>query len=192
MEKRLPGKAIVVSAPSGAGKTTLVKHLLIAVPVLEFSVSAASREKREGETDGKDYYFIPTAKFREKIEQEEFVEWQEVYPGQFYGTLKSELERIWSRSGVPIFDVDVVGGLNLKRYFGEAALAIFIQPPSLEVLKQRLAHRGTENPESMNRRVSKANYEMGFAPRFDTIIINDHLESKCRQITEIVCKFLNM
>lgn len=192
MEKRLPGKAIVVSAPSGAGKTTIVRHLLSAIPVLEFSVSAASRKQREGETEGTDYYFIPAAKFREKIEKEEFVEWQEVYPGQYYGTLKSELERIWARKCVPIFDVDVVGGLNLKRYFGEAALAIFIQPPSVEVLKQRLEHRGTENPESINRRVSKATYEMEFAPRFDTIIVNDHLELKCRQITEIVSKFLEI
>lgn len=192
MEKRAQGKAIVVSAPSGAGKTTLVRHLLSAVPALEFSVSAASREKREGETEGKDYYFIPAEKFREKIGQGAFVEWQEVYPGQLYGTLKSELERIWARKGVPIFDVDVVGGLNLKQYFGEAALAIFIQPPSIEVLKQRLIHRGTESAENMNRRISKATFEMEFAPRFDTIIVNDHLESKCRQITEIVSNFLEL
>lgn len=184
-------KAIIVSAPSGAGKTTLVRHLLAALPVLEFSVSAASRPKRDGETDGRDYYFISTAEFRNKIEQDQFVEWEEVYHGSYYGTLKSELERIWAKGGIPIFDVDVVGGLNLKRYFGADAIAIFIQPPNIEVLHHRLKNRGTEDDESLSKRLSKAQFELTFADQFDTIIINDHLESKCIEITDIVSNFLS-
>jgi guanylate kinase len=185
-------KAIVVSAPSGAGKTTLVRHLLVAMPVLEFSVSAASRQKRDGETDGKDYYFITADDFRSRISKDEFVEWEEVYPGSYYGTLKSELERIWQKHGIPIFDVDVIGGLNLKKYFGDAALAIFIQPPSIEILGQRLYHRGTESEESLKNRLSKAEYELGFAPQFDTIIVNDNLETKCAEIVTIVSDFLDL
>lgn len=184
-------KAIIVSAPSGAGKTTLVRHLLAALPVLEFSVSAASRPKRDGETDGRDYYFISTAEFRNKIEQDQFVEWEEVYHGSYYGTLKSELERIWAKGGIPIFDVDVVGGLNLKRYFGADAIAIFIQPPNIEVLHHRLKNRGTEDDESLSKRLSKAQFELTFADQFDKIIINDHLESKCREITDIVSNFMS-
>jgi guanylate kinase len=183
-------KAIVVSAPSGAGKTTLVRHLLSALPVLEFSVSAASRIKREGEIDGRDYYFISSHEFRQKIREDEFVEWQEVYTGSFYGTLKSELERIWEQGRFPIFDVDVVGGLNLKTYFGDAALAIFISPPGVETLEKRLRHRGTENEDSLKIRLDKAVYEMEFAPRFDRTIVNDDLEAKCIEIVAIVKDFL--
>lgn len=172
------GKAIIVSAPSGAGKTTLVKHLLRTLPVLEFSVSACSRAKREGETDGKDYYFITVEEFQNKIQNDEFVEWQEVYSGSYYGTMKSELIRIWSKGGTPIFDVDVVGGLNLKKYFGDQALAIFIQPPTLEVLQDRLRNRGTEDDESLMKRILKAEYELGFASWFDEIIVNDNLHIK--------------
>ena len=185
-------KAIIVSAPSGAGKTTLVKHLLRTLPMLQFSVSAASRQKREEETDGRDYYFITADEFRNKIEKDEFVEWQEVYQGSYYGTLKSELERIWAKGGFPIFDVDVIGGLNLKRYFGSDALAIFIQPPTVEVLKERLKHRGTENDESLAKRLSKAEYELTFAPQFDKIIINDDLQVKCQEITDILDHFLSI
>lgn len=190
MPEEIIRKAVVVSAPSGAGKTTLVRHLLKTIPVLEFSVSAASRPKRESEQDGRDYYFIREDEFRERINRDEFVEWQEVYPGNFYGTLKSELERIWQKHSVPIFDVDVLGGLNLKKYFGETSLAIFIQPPSVSVLEQRLVNRGTESDESLKKRISKAEFEMKFAPRFDRIIVNDHLDEKCAEIVNIVSDFL--
>ncbi len=190
-DKKMQGKAIIVSAPSGAGKTTLVKHLLGVIPSLGFSVSAASRMQRHGETDGKDYYFITPEAFRQKIEHDEFVEWQEVYPGNYYGTLKSELDRIWSKGGIPIFDVDVKGALNLKRYFGEQALAIFIQPPSVEILYDRLVKRGSEDEESLLKRISKADYELGFASCFDTIIVNDDLKVKCDEIFEIVTRFIS-
>ncbi len=184
-------KAVVVSAPSGAGKTTLVKCLLRELPALEFSVSAASRKIREGETDGRDYYFITAESFRTLIGEQAFVEWQEVYPGSYYGTLKRELERIWAKNGIPIFDVDVLGGLNLKKYFGASALAIFIQPPDMKTLENRLLNRGTENEKSLGERLSKAEYEIGFAGRFDRIIINDNLEEKCREIVRVVGDFIN-
>ena len=186
------GKAIIVSAPSGAGKTTLVKHLLKVIPQLEFSVSACSRLKRDEEIDGKDYYFISGDDFRKKIDHEEFVEWEEVYPGSYYGTLKSEMERIWSLDQTPIFDVDVVGGINLKNYFKEQGLAIFIQPPSIEELENRLKKRGTESEETLRKRVGKATYELTFAKHFDKIIVNDHLETKCREIAEMARTFLHL
>ncbi len=185
-------KAIIVSAPSGAGKTTIVKNLLRFIPSLEFSVSACSRTKRDGETNGKDYYFISGDEFRDKIADEEFIEWQEVYPGSYYGTLKSEMERIWSQEKNPIFDVDVVGGLNLKKYFGTEGLAIFIQPPSIGELEKRLRNRGTESDETLWKRINKAAYELNYAPHFDHIVINDDLEKKCREIADMVKHFLNI
>jgi guanylate kinase len=187
----MQGKAIIVSAPSGAGKTTIVKHLLRTIPSLEFSVSACSRTKREGETDGKDYYFISCDEFRDKIARDEFVEWQEVYPGNYYGTLKSEMDRIWTGKKIPIFDVDVVGALNLKSYFGAKGLAIFIQPPSIGELEKRLRNRGSESEETLRKRVDKAVFELKYAPRFDTIIVNDNLEVKCRDLVEIVTSFIS-
>jgi guanylate kinase len=186
----MQGKAIIVSAPSGAGKTTLVRHLLGVVPSLEFSVSACSRPKRAGEVNGRDYYFISGDEFRMKIGLDEFVEWQEVYPGSYYGTLKSEMDRIWSQGKTPIFDVDVVGGLNLKLYFGSTGLAIFIQPPSIEELENRLRNRGTESEETLRKRVDKAAFELKYAPQFDRIIINDDLEQKCRELAALVETFL--
>ena len=183
-------KAIIVSAPSGAGKTTIVKHLLTVIPELEFSVSACSRAKREGETDGKDYYFIPADEFQKKIENNEFVEWEEVYPGNYYGTLKSELQRIWEKGYFPIFDVDVIGGLNLKKYFGEKVLAIYIKPPSISILEERLQKRGTETEESFRKRLGKAENELTFADRFDVIIVNDQLENACTEAVNIVKSFL--
>ncbi|MFZ4521933.1 MAG: guanylate kinase [Bacteroidales bacterium] len=186
----MPGKAIIVSAPSGAGKTTMVKHLLKVVNRLEFSISACSRKQREGEVDGRDYYFISAEDFRNKIVHDEFVEWQEVYPGSYYGTLKSEMDRIWSLGKSPIFDVDVVGGVNLKKYFGAQGLGIFIHPPSIEELETRLKKRGTESEETLRKRVDKAAYELTFAPSFDKIIINDNLEVKCREIVDVVEAFL--
>jgi len=183
-------KAIIISAPSGAGKTTIVRHLLSVVPSLEFSVSACSRAMRDGENNGRDYYFISADEFRQKIENNEFVEWEEVYPGNYYGTLKSELQRIWEKGCFPIFDVDVVGGLNLKKHFGENGLAIFIQLPSLEELKNRLIRRKTENEESLIKRLSKAEHELTFAGRFDKSIVNDQLENACAEAVGIVNNFL--
>ena len=186
------GKAIIVSAPSGAGKTTLVKHLLGVLPQLEFSVSACSRPKRKEETDGKDYYFISADEFREKITRDEFVEWQEVYSGNYYGTLKSEMDRIWALGKTPIFDVDVVGAVNLKKYFAADGLAIFISPPSIRELESRLIKRGTESDETLRKRVDKAAYELTFSVHFDKIIVNDNLEVKCAEIVEIVSDFLQL
>ncbi len=183
-------KAVIISAPSGAGKTTLVRYLLKTLPVLDFSVSACSRPMRESEINGRDYYFLDTDDFRQRIARDEFVEWQEVYPGCFYGTLKSELERIWSQGKVPVFDVDVMGGMNLKNYFGEQALAVFIQPPSMEIMHERLRSRGTETEESLNKRIGKAAYEMTYKDRFDRVIVNDNLEVACKQALQSICEFL--
>ena len=183
-------KAIIVSAPSGAGKTTIVRHLLSVIPSLEFSVSACSRPKREEETDGRDYHFISVEEFRKKIGNDEFVEWEEVYPGNYYGTLKSELQRIWEKGSFPVFDVDVIGGLNLKRYFGEKALAICIKPPSIFALEERLQKRGTETEESFRQRLEKAENELASADRFDVIIVNDQLEHACTEAVNIVKNFL--
>jgi guanylate kinase len=185
------GKAIIVSAPSGAGKTTIVKHLLSVFPGLEFSVSACSRTMRGKEAEGKDYYFITADQFREKISNEEFIEWQEVYPGSYYGTLKSEINRIWSEGKTPIFDVDVFGGINLKKFFGETALAIFIQPPSIEELESRLRHRGTENEENLRTRLNKVEKELTFAGKFDRIIVNDEISSASSKATELINTFLD-
>jgi guanylate kinase len=183
-------KAIIVSAPSGAGKTTIVKHLLSLFPELEFSVSACSRPKREKEVEGKDYYFITADQFRDKIAGDDFIEWQEVYPGSYYGTLKSEMERIWSEGKTPIFDVDVSGGINLKKYFGDTALAIFIQPPSLQELENRLRHRGTESEENLQMRLDKVEKELTFAGKFDQIIVNDEFSSASNKATELIKGFL--
>ena len=187
----MTNKAIIVSAPSGAGKTTIVKMLLESLPQLAFSVSACSRPKRQGETHGKDYYFISADEFRKKIDTGEFVEWQEVYPGSYYGTLKSELERIWSENKVPVFDVDVFGGQNLKKYFGSDALAIFISPPSLMILEERLRNRGTDSEESIRKRIGKAEYELTYVKFFDEVIINDNLHRASRETLEKVSAFLN-
>jgi guanylate kinase len=186
------GKAIIVSAPSGAGKTTIVRHLLSVIPRLAFSVSACSRPKRAEETDGKDYYFISAGEFRQKISRDEFVEWQEVYPGSYYGTLKSEMERIWSVQKAPVFDVDVKGAVNLKKYFGDLGLSIFIHPPSIQELEHRLRKRGTESEETLKKRIDKAAYELTFAERFDRVIINDDLERKSQEVTTIVSRFLDL
>lgn len=171
----MPGKLLIFSAPSGSGKTTIVKHLLQKFSNLEFSVSACSRPKREREVDGKDYYFISPNDFRKKISDGQFIEWEEVYPGSYYGTLKSELERIWAKGNHVVFDVDVKGGLNLKKIFNEDALAVFIMPPSIDILRQRLEGRGSETPESIEKRVGKAAEEMEYAPQFDVTIINNEI-----------------
>jgi guanylate kinase len=186
----MKGKAVIVSAPSGAGKTTLVRHLLAAFPRLEFSVSATSRQKRENETEGKDYYFLTAEQFREKAESDEFVEWQEVYPGSCYGTLKKELQRIWDKDAVPLFDVDVFGGMNLKKYFGNSGLSLFVQPPSRAILEQRLRNRNSDSEESLQKRIGKAEYELSFAGQFDAVIVNDLLEKAVADASERVRQFL--
>lgn len=185
------GKLVIVSAPSGAGKTTLVKHLLSQGLHLEFSISATSRDKRHTETHGKDYYFFSPDDFRKHIDEEAFLEWEEVYEGKYYGTLKSEVERIISKSGNVIFDVDVLGGLNIKKYYGGQALSIFIKPPSVAELHRRLVGRGTDDAKTIIKRVEKANYELGFAEKFDITIVNDDLEVACQQIVSTVSKFIN-
>ncbi len=185
------GKCIIFSAPSGAGKTTIVRHLLTQDFDLEFSISACSREKRGNEEDGKDYYFLSAEAFKQKIKDEDFVEWEEVYKDNFYGTLKSEIDRIWAQGKHVIFDVDVVGGLNLKRYFQDQALAIFVMPPSVEALESRLRYRDTETEEKIQTRMSKAKTELDFANQFDTIILNDQLDRALKIAEEKVSQFLN-
>ena len=173
----MPGKAIIFSAPSGSGKTTIVKHLLQTNPDLGFSISASTRDRRgRTEKNGQDYHFLSPTDFKKKIDNDEFVEWEEVYEGNFYGTLKSEIQRIWNQGKNVIFDVDVKGGLNLKKYFGDKALAIFVKVPSLEVLKERLHDRGTESEESLSRRLFKAQFETSFQDKFDVVLVNEDLE----------------
>ena len=170
------GKAIIFSAPSGAGKTTLVKHLLVQGLNLSFSISACSREKRHNEIEAKDYYFLSKDTFRKKIANNDFLEWEEVYDGNYYGTLKSEIERIWENGKHVIFDVDVIGGQNLKKYFGDDALAIYVEAPSVEELERRLRMRKTETEETITKRLGKAKEEMKFKKDFDLVIVNDDLE----------------
>lgn len=188
--KKIKEKLIIVSAPSGAGKSTIVRHLLNTFPDFAFSVSATSRPIRKGEVDGREYFFMTSDEFRKKIESGELLEWQEVYPGSFYGTLKSEVDRMLKNGQVPVFDVDVVGGLNIKKMYGEKALAIFVQPPSLHELENRLRNRGTESEESLQKRIAKAAWEMEFAPKFDVIVINDLLETAFASAKKAVSGFL--
>lgn len=187
----MSGKAIIFSAPSGSGKTTIVKHLVSKMPNLGFSISACTRDKRgRSEENGKDYYFLTAEAFKNKIDEDAFIEWEEVYEGNFYGTLKEEIQRIWDSGKHVIFDVDVKGGLNLKKYFGDKALAIFVKVPSLEVLKQRLNDRGTESEESLSRRLYKAKFEMGFEDQFDVTIVNDDKEKSLIEAERLVLDFL--
>lgn len=186
----MEGKAIIFSAPSGSGKTTIVRHLLEKNPDLGFSISASTRDKRgRTEAHGKDYYFLTPEEFKKKIDGNEFVEWEEVYEGNFYGTLKSEVERIWKNGKNVIFDVDVKGGINLKNYFGDKALAIFVKVPSIEVLKERLHDRGTESEESLSRRLFKAKFEMTFQDKFDKVLINEDLEHSLQQAQQLYDDF---
>lgn len=187
----MPGKALIFSAPSGSGKTTIVKHLLANNPTLGFSISASTRDRRgRTEQDGKDYYFLSPDDFKRKIINNDFIEWEEVYAGNYYGTLKSEIERIWKMKKDVIFDVDVKGGLNLKKYFGDNALAIFVKVPSVETLKERLKNRGTETEETLSRRLFKANFEMGFADKFDKIIVNDNLDRAVLEAQSLYNSFI--
>jgi guanylate kinase len=186
----MAGKAIIFSAPSGSGKTTIVKHLLNTNSDLGFSISASTRDRRgRTEAHGKDYYFLTPIEFKEKIDKNEFIEWEEVYEGNFYGTLKSEIERIWQSGKNVIFDVDVKGGLNLKKYFGDKALSIFVKVPSIEVLKHRLKDRGTESTESLSRRLFKANFEMSFQDQFDVVLINEHLNKSLIEAQQLYDNF---
>lgn len=184
------GKVLIFSAPSGSGKSTIVNHILKLHPEVEFSVSAASRAPRGTEVNGKEYWFMSADEFRKKIAEGAFVEYEEVYPGSFYGTLKSEVERIWNKGNVIIFDVDVKGGVNLKKYFGDAALSVFIKAPSVEVLRQRLTGRATDSPEAIERRVAKAEEEMLYADKFDYVLVNDDLGKAYTESEKLVGDFL--
>lgn len=190
-ENSFQGKVIIFSAPSGSGKTTIARHLLGSRDDLGFSISATTRNRRDGvETDGKDYYFITTDEFQNKIENKEFIEWEEVYNGSFYGTLRSEVERLWKERKHVIFDVDVIGGLRLKKFFKEKALAIFVKPPSIEELEKRLKKRNTEDGPDFNQRIFKAKAELKYEPEFDVTIINDSLELACQNAANLVKNYL--
>ncbi len=183
-------KVIIFSAPSGSGKSTIVKYLLSKYPFLEFSVSATSRAPRGLEKDGVDYYFFTPERFRELVAQDAFVEYEEVYPGSFYGTLKSEVERIWKKGHTIVFDIDVKGGVNLKRIFGDKALSVFIKPPSIQELERRLIGRGTDSAEAIAKRVGKAAEELTYEDRFDRVLINDNLEVAFKEASDIVEDFI--
>ncbi len=189
-----PGKIIVFSAPSGAGKTTIVRRLMAALPdALSFSISACTRDRRgRAEIDGKDYHFLSVAEFQEKIRHDEFVEWEEVYEGAFYGTLKSEIERIWASGRHAILDVDVKGGLSIKQFYQDRALAVFVRPPSIEVLAQRLTARATDSTSSISSRVYKATFELAFEDKFDVAVVNDDLETAVAQAERLVRDFIGV
>lgn len=188
MEKKI----IIITAPSGAGKTTIVKKLLASMPVLAFSISAATRTARAGEVNGKDYYFMTTEEFHAKIDANAFAEYEMVYAGKYYGTLKSELERIWADTRIPMVDIDVKGALSIKEHYHDKALTIFIQPPSIDALRARLSDRGTETQASIDERLAKAQYELSFAHEFDRIVVNDELERAYEEVKTLVQDFLNI
>lgn len=188
---RLMGKLIIFSAPSGSGKSTIINHLLQQDLNLAFSISATSRPPRGTERDGVEYFFLTPDEFRERIARDEFLEYEEVYPGRFYGTLKSQVEKQLAAGQNVVFDVDVVGGCNIKKYYGERALSVFIQPPSVEELRRRLVGRGTDAPEVIEDRVAKAEYELGFAPQFDVVVVNDNLEEAQQRTYDVIRNFLN-
>ena len=185
-------KIIIITAPSGAGKTSITKHLLKTFPdKLVFSISAATREKRNYEKDGVDYYFMCVDDFKEKIQKQAFVEWEMVYEGKYYGTLKSEIHRIWKEEKVPLLDIDVKGAVHVQQQHPERSLSLFIEPPSVDELKKRLSNRGTETAESLVTRLNKATYELSFKDHFDEVIVNDDLERACKEAESIVRKFLD-
>ena len=184
------GKLIIFSAPSGSGKTTIVKELLKMFPQFEFSISATSRQPRGTEQNGVDYFFLSQEEFRQKVANDEFVEWEEVYNGTCYGTLKSEMQRIWQKGNVIIFDVDVMGGINLKHIFGQSACSVFIMPPSVKVLRERLIGRGTDSMETIEKRVAKADFELSKSGEFDHVVVNDVLEDAIAKTRDIISNFL--
>lgn len=184
-------KLIIIAAPSGAGKTSVTRHLLKSMPEqLAFSISCATRQPRKNERDQVDYYFITIDDFKQRIDEEEFVEWEMVYKGRYYGTLKSELERIWLQNKSPLLDVDVKGGINVQQLYPLNSLSLFIEPPSIDELERRLRARGTETETSIEARISKANYELSFKQQFDHIILNDELERACAEALDVVSNFL--
>jgi guanylate kinase len=185
------GKLIIIAAPSGAGKTSVTRHLLKTFPgQLAFSISAATRQPRSYEKNNVDYYFISVEEFKDRILNDEFVEWEMVYEGKYYGTLKSELRRIWNENKTPLLDVDVKGGIHIQEQFPDTSLSLFIEPPSIEALEERLKARGTETPESLKARINKASMELTFKPYFNKVIMNDVLERCCKEAEEIVREFL--
>ena len=184
-------KLIVIAAPSGAGKTSVTRHLLSAFPdQLAFSISAATRQARSHEKDKVDYYFISVEEFKHKIQQHEFAEWEMVYEGKYYGTLKSELQRIWQQHKAALLDVDVQGGIHIQQQFPQSSISLFIEPPSIEELRRRLEVRGTETPESLQARINKATYELSFKHHFDHVIVNDRLERACAEAEQVILNFL--
>lgn len=185
-------KLVVITAPSGAGKTSVTRHLLKQFPQLAFSVSAATRAARAGERDGIDYYFISTQAFQHKIQQNEFVEWEMVYEGKYYGTLKNELARIWDNQQTPVLDIDVKGAIHIQQQYAHSCLSLFIEPPSVEELKRRLMGRGTETTESLQARVDKASFEISFKNQFNHVIVNDNLENACSRASGLVSAFLGV
>ena len=185
------GQALIFSAPSGAGKTTLINYLRSLYPNLQFSVSASSRAPRPGEKDGEAYYFLSATEFKRRVERGDFLEWEEVYEGLYYGTLRSEVQRLWARKEVVLFDIDVKGALNLKRSLGDLALTIFIAPPSREVLRERLLARGTETEESLIKRLERFDWEMSQKGQFDCLVINDDLEKAKKELESHVSRFLS-
>ena len=189
---RMPSrnKIIIITAPSGAGKTSITHYLLNTVPQLSFSVSAATRQPREFEKDKVDYYFISQKEFQQKIQRNEFVEWEMVYEGKYYGTLKSELQRIWNMKKVPLLDIDIKGAIHVKQQYPQNCLTIFVQPPSVDELKKRLLSRGTETEESLRARLSKSSYEISFKHSFDKVVVNDQLERACKEAEEVVSEFI--
>lgn len=187
------GKAFIFSAPSGSGKTTIVKHLIDTNPSLSFSISASTRDKRgRHEESGKDYYFLTPTEFKSKILEDAFIEWEEVYAGNFYGTLKSEVQRVWDQGKHIIFDVDVKGGINLKKYFGDAALAIFVKVPDLDTLEERLRGRNTESEENISRRLFKAKFEMSFEDQFDITLVNQDLDETLLKAQKLFDNFVKL
>jgi guanylate kinase len=187
----IPNKIIIITAPSGAGKTSITHHLMQTFPQLTFSISAATREARGVEKNGVDYYFMSMEDFKHKIQHNEFVEWEMVYEGKYYGTLKSELERIWNENKVPILDIDVKGAIHVKQQYPDSAITLFIEPPSVNELKNRLESRGTESASSLADRVNKAAYEISFKDQFDKQILNDDLKRACGEAESIIKDFIN-
>lgn len=182
---------VIFTAPSGAGKTSIVRYLLAKIPALRFSVSAATRSARPGEVDGKDYYFLPLPVFQQRIQENAFAEWEMVYEGKYYGTLRSELERIWLDGKVPVLDIDVKGAIHVQQQYPLNTLSVFVQPPSVEELKKRLLGRGTETPETLETRLNKAEYELSFQPHFKTTIVNRELSQACAEAEALIRAFLD-
>ncbi len=186
----IQNKIIIITAPSGSGKTSITRYLMKTFPQLAFSISAATRQARGIEKNGTDYYFMSEHDFKQKIQHNEFVEWEMVYEGKYYGTLKSELQRIWDEQRIPVLDIDVKGAIHVKQQYPDSCITLFIEPPSVSELKKRLESRGTETPESLAARINKASYEISFKEQFDELIVNDNLEKACKEATAIVEEFI--